>query len=166
MGKKWILTLSNSDTFQSPTWKWHKADWEKFTDSLTGYETTIPKRIKDEDCETELEHIYRCINSAMKKSIPKSIALIVDRNNRWWNPQLKRHRNKVSNLYKKQIKKPTDANNNKYKNEHRLYKAACEKAIVASWRKLQQGVDCIQDMNNFRKIIETGNTFTLEDKMD
>ena len=119
----------------------------------------MPKRIKDEDWEKELEHVYRYINLAMKKAIPKSKAVIVDRNNPWWNAKLKKRRNKVSKLYQKQSKVPTEMNINNYKSDHRLYKAACEKARVASWSKLQQ--HSIQDMNNFRKIIETGNKFTL-----
>ena len=65
------------------TWKWHKADWEKFSNSLLHYKTTLPNRIKDENSETELAHIYRCFNLARKKAIPKSKAAIVDRNNPW-----------------------------------------------------------------------------------
>ena len=143
------------------TWKWHKAEWEKLSDSLLNYKTTMPNVIKDEDCEKELTNIYRYINSAMKKSIPKSKAAIVDKNNPWWNLTLKKQRNTVSKLYQKQIKSPTEANISNYKAEHRSYKAACEKARKDSWRKLQQGIDNIQDMNNFRKIIETGNKITL-----
>ena len=143
------------------TRKWHKADWEKFSDSLLSCKTTLPNLIKDEDCEKELTNIYRCINSAMKKAIPKSKAAIVDKNNPWWNPKLKNQRNIVSKLYQKQIKVPTEANINKYRAEHRSYKSACDKARKASWRKLQQGIDSIQDMNNFRKIVETGNKITL-----
>ena len=63
------------------TWKWHKADWEKFSESLLNYKTTLSNLIKDEDCEKELTSMYRHINSAMKKSIPKSKAAIVDKNN-------------------------------------------------------------------------------------
>ena len=143
------------------TWKWHKADWGKFSDSLLNYKTTLPNLIKDEDCEKELTNIYRHINSAMKKAIPKSKAVIVDKNNPWWNQNLKTQRNTVSKLYQRQIKSPSESNINKYRTEHRLYKAACEKARKASWRKLQQGIDSIQDMNNFRKIIETGNKISL-----
>ena len=111
----------------------------------------MPNLIKDEDCEKKLTNIYRCINSAMKKAIPKSKAAIVDKNNPWWSPNLKRQWNTVSKLYQKQIKSPTESNINKYRAEHRLYKAACEKARKASWRKLQQGIDSIQDMNNLKK---------------
>ena len=143
------------------TWKWHKANWEKFADALINYKTTMPNVIKDEDCEKEVTNIYRHINSAMKKSIPKSKAVIVDKNNPWWNPTLKKQRNTVSKLYQKQINSPTMVNINNYKSEHRSYKAACEKARKESWRKLQQGIDSIQDMNNFRKIIETGNKISL-----
>ena len=53
------------------TWKWHKADWEKFSESLLNYKSSMPNLIKDEDCEKELTNIYRYINSAMKKAIPK-----------------------------------------------------------------------------------------------
>ena len=101
------------------TWKWHKADWEKFSDSLLCYKTTLPNLIKDEDCKKELMNIYRCINSAMKKAIPKSKAAIVDKNNPWWSLKLKKQRNTVSKLYQKQIISPTDSNINKYKAEHR-----------------------------------------------
>ena len=106
-------------------------------------------------------NIYRGINSAMKKAIPKSKAAIVDKNNPWWNPKLKKQRNTVSKLYQRQIKTPTDSDIHKYRAEHRSYKAACERARKASWRKLQQGIDSIQDMNNFRKIIEAGNKISL-----
>ena len=143
------------------TWKWHKADWEKFSDSLLSYKTTMPNLIKDEDCKKGLTNIYRHINSAMKKSIPKSKAAIVDKNNPWWTQTLKKQRNTVSKLYQKQIKLPTESNISKYRAEHRSYKAACEKARKDSWRKLQQGIDSIQDKNNLRKIIETGNKITL-----
>ena len=37
----------------------------------------------------------------------------------------------------------------------------CKKARVNSWRKLQQGINSVQDMNNFRKIIEINNKVTL-----
>ena len=101
------------------TWKWHKAEWEKFSDSLLNYKTTMPNVIKDEDCEKELTNIYRYINSAMKKSIPKSKAAVVDKNNPWWNQTLKKQRNTVSKLYQKQIKSPTESNISNYKAEHR-----------------------------------------------
>ena len=49
------------ETIKLPkTWKWHKADEENFSNSLLHYNTTLPDRIKDEDCEKELENIYRC----------------------------------------------------------------------------------------------------------
>ena len=37
----------------------------------------------------------------------------------------------------------------------------CKKARLNSWSKLQQGIHSVQDMNNFRKIIETNNKLTL-----
>ena len=77
------------------------------------------------------------MNSAMKKAIPKSKAVVVDKNNPLWNPNLKKQRNTVCKLYQKQIKSPTEANINKYRAEHRSYKSACEKARKNSWRKLQ-----------------------------
>ena len=105
--------------------------------------------------------MYESINLAMTKSIPKSKAVTIDRKNPWWNQKLKKLRNKVSKLYQKQNKTPTERNIENYKKEHREYKRSCEKARVASWRKLQTNINSIQDMNNFRKIIETNNKFTL-----
>ena len=142
-------------------WKWHKANWEKFSDTVNKYKHGLPKLIKDEDCEKEVSRIYKTINHAMKISIPKSKPTTVDKNNPWWSKELKDMRNRVSKLYKRKNLSPTTANINLYKETQRSYKKACEKARLNSWRALQQGIDNIQDMNNFRKIIGGNQKITL-----
>ena len=143
------------------SWKWHKADWQAFSEKLMTYKSTLPSNIKDKDCEKELKHMYDCIRGAMKKAIPKSKATVVDKNYPWWNNKLKQQRALVSKLYKKQLNAPSEANVNRYKVKHREYKNMCEKARKESWRKLQQSINSIQDMNTFHKVVEANNKLTL-----
>lgn len=149
-------------------WKWYKADWDKFSAMLAGYKLQLPENIKDEDCETAITDLYRAINRAMKSCIPQTKQKTVDKNNPWWTHELKLERAKVSKLYKAQNKTPTDTNVDKYKKAHQQYKANCLKARKISWRNFQTGIDSIQSMNTYRKIIE-GNkkamlgTLTRED---
>ena len=91
----------------------------------------------------------------------QKLLLLTEEITHGWVQNLKSKEIQFANYTKKQIRTPTEVNINKYKTEHRLFKAACDKTRVASWRKLQLGIDSIQDMNNFRKIIETGNNISL-----
>ena len=157
-----ILFDVRQDIINLPrTWNWKKADWDVYENKLRKYKSTLPKNIKDEDCEFELINLYKEINGAMKVAIPKAKPITIDKNNPWWSKFLKNKRNSVSKLYKAQIKDPTNSKINKYKEAHREYKSLCEKARKKSWRMLQDNINSIQDMNNFRKIIDSSNKITL-----
>jgi len=67
-----------------PTWKWHKADWQKFTAQLQKSKLKIPSQLTQTTCEWVLGKLYKEIDDAMTAHIPKTKPKIIDRNNPWW----------------------------------------------------------------------------------
>ena len=142
-------------------WLWHKANWALFQEKMKTMTYNIPNNVINDVCEDMLTKLYRTIDGAMKKAIPRSKAKTVDRNNPWWNEEFKTERRNLNKAYKCMIRAPTQHNVNRYKSKHAEYKKKCEKARLWSWRDLQKDIGSISDMNMFRKIIQSTTKVTL-----
>ena len=142
-------------------WVWHKADWPVFKESMKKVKYELPSNITNDTCEDMLKYFYKSIAKAMRKAIPRSKPKTVDRNNPWWSEELRSERRELNKAYKGMIKAPTQANTDRYKDKHRMYKRNCNTARLWSWRELQQNMGSISDMNMFRKIIQSSSKVSL-----
>ena len=143
------------------TWKWHRADWNKFSKIMETIETHLPKLVDYQCCEEMLQNLYTKLNSALKQAVPRSKPKIIDKNNPWWNEEFTTKRRNLNKLYKKQRLFPTNSNIRQYKEEHRLYKLECERARLKSWHNLQTDISSVSEMNVFRKILEGSSKVSL-----
>ena len=76
------------------------------------------------------------------------------KNNPWWTPQLQQQRKTVSKLYRTATRFPTERNKNRYKIAQKQYAKECDKTRDRLWSDYKEKLDSIEDINQFRKIIE------------
>lgn len=85
---------------------------------------------------------------------------MIDKNNPWTD-EFKKPRQNLCKFYKAKNKNPTPPAIERYKAKHSENKRKCNKARLWSWRDLQENIDCLSDMNKFRKIIQSATRVTL-----
>ena len=122
-----------------------------FSDILSQARIRIPQIMSERRLEYFLDKVYKKINIALDKSVPKITPNGKQKHDAWFTERLHNMRNKVSKLKRQYKRKNSDRNLQNYLEKANEYKKLCKSSREEDFKDFLETLPDIQSLSAFHK---------------